>query len=110
MGNDGGTSAPTPGVSVVPDDVRSVGRKAYELAQALRSALNDAGREVDSLTSSGWTGSAAAAFATGWGECHDGGNQIIDALIEMAERLGVSAANYQTQDTRAASATSSLDL
>lgn len=70
----------TRGLSVVPEDVQALGEYAYDLAAALRSALSNAGREVQALTEGGWTGSAADSFGKGWGECHDGGQRIMDAL------------------------------
>lgn len=110
MSSEGGTAPAGQGVSIVPDDVLAVGRRAADLAQSLRSALRVAENQVNSLTSTGWTGSAATAFTTGWDECHDGGGRIIDALVELAGKLGVSAATYQSQDATTASRVSSLDL
>ncbi|MEV6555823.1 WXG100 family type VII secretion target [Nocardia sp. NPDC051756] len=63
MSAGGGTPNLGHELSVVPDEVRAVGRYVYSLAQSLRSALDSAGREVDELTFSGWSGSAATAFA-----------------------------------------------
>jgi WXG100 family type VII secretion target len=98
-------------LTVVPDDVRNVGNYVYELAETLRSALDSAGREVDALDRT-WFGSAASGFSTGWRETSSSGQQIISALTEMAEKLGVTAATYQRQDEAQASAlgTFSLDL
>ncbi|MEV6428793.1 WXG100 family type VII secretion target [Nocardia sp. NPDC051463] len=110
MSGSGGTPDHDQNFSVVPDEVRAVGRYVYSLTQTLRSALDSAGTEVDELTSSGWSGTAAAAFAEGWRESRDGGGKIVEALTVMAEKLGVTAENYQAQDTAAASRTSSLNL
>jgi WXG100 family type VII secretion target len=106
VAEDGGN----PDLSVVPDDVAALGKYAYDLADILRSALNSAGREVDSLTSSGWTGTAADSFATGWHECQDGGQKIIDALATMASSLGVTAQTYRAHDNQFAAEISHLDL
>lgn len=95
---------------MVPDDVAAVGRYIYGAAENLRSALGSVGREVGALTSGSWTGSAAKTFGKGWGECQDGGSQIIDALTSMAEKLGVTATNYRDRDTQTSTAISSLDL
>ncbi|WP_194835441.1 WXG100 family type VII secretion target [Nocardia sp. XZ_19_369] len=62
------------------------------------------------MASSGWGGTAATAFAEGWRESRNGGGKIVDALAVMADKLGVSADNYQAQDTAAASRTSSPNL
>ncbi|WP_433576490.1 WXG100 family type VII secretion target [Nocardia brasiliensis] len=108
--SDGGT--PGQQVSVVPDRVREVGAYVYELAEALRSALDSAAKDVDALTGSGWTGDAATEFATGWTDVRDGGVQIMSALTGMAEKLGVTADTYRQRDDSNAAAlhTSSLDL
>jgi uncharacterized protein YukE len=84
MSEPGGTPG-LPDVSVVPEDVRNVGKYVYGLADALRQALKSAGSEVDSLTDGSWVGDDAAEFATGWSDVRDGGVRIIDALTGMAE-------------------------
>jgi WXG100 family type VII secretion target len=106
MSESGGSSD----LSVVPDDVAALGKYAYDLAEVMRSALSDAGREVAALTKGGWTGSAAASFGDGWDECRDGGMKIIDALTTMASSLGVTADSYHSQDNQFAAEVSSLDL
>lgn len=82
----------------------------YGLAEALRSALDSAGIDVDELLDDGWTGSAAAEFSEGWTDVRDGGVIIVQALKEMAEKLGVTADTYTARDQSAASSLSSLDL
>lgn len=112
--SDGGTPASGQNLAVVPETVREVGKYVYELAEALRTALDTAAKEVTSLTDGSWTGDAAAEFSEGWTEVRDGGTQIMTALTGMAEKLGVTAATYQASDeSRAAvlgTASSSLDL
>jgi len=97
-------------LSVVPDDVAALGKYAYDLAEILRTALAGAGRDVQSLTKSGWTGPAAVSFGAGWDEYQDGGTKIIDALTTMAASLGVTAASYSAGDNQFAADVSSLDL
>ncbi len=99
-----------PDLSVVPADVAAVGRYIYGAAENLRSALAAAGSEVEALASGSWTGSAAITFGQGWHECQDGGNQIIDALTGMAEKLGITATNYRDRDNQSATRISSLNL
>lgn len=112
MSGNGGDPSPSQDLSVVPDDVRDVGRYAFNLAENLRTALDSAGREVNGLLSGGWRGPAATGFAGSWTETHDGGRQVIDALTTLADKLGVTAATYRkTDDSRAAGLReSSLDL
>ncbi|MFC8046871.1 WXG100 family type VII secretion target [Nocardia sp. NPDC057353] len=97
MSDTGGTP-----VAVVPEKVREVGQYVYDLAETLRGALQSAARDVDRLTTESWTGDAAAEFATGWTDVRDGGTAIIDALAVLAEKLGVSAANYEKQESESA--------
>ncbi|MFD4356099.1 WXG100 family type VII secretion target [Nocardia sp. NPDC058518] len=105
-GSDGGS------LSVVPTEVQAVGRYVYGIAEALRTALTSANTEVDTLLAGGWSGDLATLFGTGWTETHDGGTTIITALTDMANKLGITADNYQQQDTNRAYSlnTSSLDL
>ncbi|WP_171048003.1 WXG100 family type VII secretion target [Nocardia cyriacigeorgica] len=99
-------------IMVVPEQVRAVGQYVYGVADELRSALESAARDVDSLADGGWRGGAATQFAEGWTELRDGGVQIIAALTGMAEKLGVTADNYQARDegTAAAVTQSSLNI
>ncbi|WP_245401850.1 WXG100 family type VII secretion target [Nocardia albiluteola] len=99
-----------PELTVVPDDVVALGKYAHELAGELRSALAEAGRQVQTVTEKGWTGTASAGFLSGWSECQDGGDKIIDALTTMASTLGFTAQAYTRQDDQFADHLSSLDL
>ncbi|WP_175583341.1 WXG100 family type VII secretion target [Nocardia cyriacigeorgica] len=108
----GETPVTSDSVMVVPEQVRAVGQYIFGVADVLRSALDRAARDVDSLTDGGWRGGAATQFAEGWTELRDGGVQIIAALTGMAEKLGVTADNYQARDegTAAALTQSSLNI
>lgn len=97
-------------MTVVPEQVRDVGRYVYGLADTLRRALDSAATEVDSLTNGTWSGDAAAEFAGSWADLRDGGIRIIDALTGMAEKLGVTADSYETTDDDNATGFSSLRL
>ncbi|MGQ4599535.1 WXG100 family type VII secretion target [Nocardia sp. R6R-6] len=99
-------------ISVVPEQVREVGQYVYDLAEALRSALDSAAKDVDSLVNGSWTGDSSTEFGHGWTEVRDGGIRIITALTGMAEKLGITADTYRARDenTAAALRTSSLDL
>lgn len=90
-------------LAVVPDKVRDVGNYVFGLAETLRQALDTATREVDACAGASWTGDYANTFASGWAETRTGGLDIIAALTEMAEKLGVTADTYsRTEDTNAA--------
>ncbi|WP_194838697.1 type VII secretion target [Nocardia sp. XZ_19_369] len=110
--SDGGIPAAGQSVSVVPEKVRDVGKFVYELAEALRTALDSAAKDVATLAGGTWTGDFANEFGDGWADVRDGGGQIIAALAGMAEKLGVTAETYQARDESNATAlnASSLDL
>jgi WXG100 family type VII secretion target len=110
MGDSGGTSGFGQNLSVVPDDVQAIGQYVYNIADTMTQALNSAAREVETLLTSDWTGDAADEFSTGWTETRYGGTQLMQALTSLAEKLGVTAANYKSTDTGNASGISSLDL
>ncbi|MFC6011795.1 WXG100 family type VII secretion target [Nocardia lasii] len=110
MSTPGGSGVPP--LSVVPAEVQTVGRYVYGIAESLRTALDSAHSDVDTLLASGWTGDLATVFGTGWTETREGGSTIIAALTTMAEKLGITAETYQQQDISYANALnmSSLDL
>jgi len=110
MSGSGGHSGSGHDLSVVPDDVQAIGQYAYNISDTMRQALDSAAREVDALLAKGWTGDAANEFSTGWIETRDGGTQLMQDLTSLAEKLGVTAANYRTADTSHATGISSLDL
>ncbi|KAA8884299.1 WXG100 family type VII secretion target [Nocardia colli] len=97
-------------MSVVPDDVRQVGTYVYALADTLKGALGNVARDVEALTTGSWTGVASTGFSTGWNEINTGGEQIIDALTGLAEKLGVTADTYQHRDQSNADALSASSL
>ncbi|MET8779733.1 WXG100 family type VII secretion target [Nocardia sp. NPDC004654] len=97
-------------MSVVPDEVAKLGNYVYSIADALRTALDSAGRDVSTLTSSGWVGAAADGFSEGWGEVQSGGQRIFAALTTMAEKLGVTAETYVRGDQSTAGEFNRLDL
>ncbi|MEV5840014.1 WXG100 family type VII secretion target [Nocardia sp. NPDC052112] len=110
VGDSGGPTGAGQNLSVVPDDVQTIGQYVYNIADTMKQALDSAAREVDTLLTSDWTGDAADEFSNGWTETRDGGTQLMQALTSLAEKLGVTAANYRSTDTGNASGISSLDL
>ncbi|MBF6327563.1 WXG100 family type VII secretion target [Nocardia transvalensis] len=110
MSAGGGLSESGQSVFVVPEDVQAVGQYVYDIAGTLKQALDSAARDVETLLTSDWTGDAADEFKTGWDETRDGGNQLLQALTGLAEKLGVSAAGYRNTDSAHATGISSLNL
>ncbi|MEU0875076.1 WXG100 family type VII secretion target [Nocardia brasiliensis] len=99
-------------LTVVADSVGDVGKYVFGIADELRTALKTANTEVAALIRESWTGTAADEFEAGWSEAYDGGSKIAAALVELAEKLGVTAETYRQRDESNASALSatSLDL
>ncbi|AXK87194.1 WXG100 family type VII secretion target [Nocardia farcinica] len=96
-------------LNVVPDAVTAVGRRAYDIAQQLKSGSIALDREVQALFDT-WKGSAADAYREGWDDMQDGAMKAWDALTDLASRLGVSASTLRDQDTSNAAPISSLQL
>ncbi|MFD6463468.1 WXG100 family type VII secretion target, partial [Streptomyces roseolus] len=76
---------------VVPDHVQDAGRYIQEVAAALVAGVRAADVEVSGLMSS-WKGAAASAYQAGWEETRNGAVEVLEALGDMAELLGVVAA------------------
>ncbi|WP_338770603.1 WXG100 family type VII secretion target [Nocardia vulneris] len=102
------TTGDTP-MQAVPDEVKAIGKFAYDIAEQLKSGSTALDREVQALFST-WKGSAADGYRAGWDEMQDGAMQAWDALTELAAKLGVSAATLRERDETNASAISSLRL
>ncbi|WP_068279924.1 WXG100 family type VII secretion target [Aldersonia kunmingensis] len=98
------TGAP---LRVVTEEVKAVGRYAGDLAEQLKSGSMSLDRDVLELFGS-WKGTAADAYRSGWEEMHDGALKAWDALIELAEKLGVTAEAYKAQDDATTAAVASV--
>lgn len=92
------------------DAVNEAGRMAHALARELIDALKAADGDVDALLASGWSGRAATSYEAAWRQVLDGGIDLIRALVDSAELLGVAAADYAAQDDTSAARLSVLNL
>ncbi|MFI1461236.1 WXG100 family type VII secretion target [Nocardia carnea] len=97
-------------ITVVPEEVRTVGQFVADIAQNLRSGLETASIEVDALLDDGWNGDRSDEFFGGWAELRDGGLKILQALDGMAEKLGVQSDTYEATDSATSQHISSLNL
>ncbi|MHA3702917.1 WXG100 family type VII secretion target [Jatrophihabitans sp. YIM 134969] len=79
-------------------DLRAVQAFVTGKAADLREAIAPVADEVEELTGSGWSGSAAESFAAAWAEWHDGSAKILDALGRIGAGLGLSAEGYDQTD------------
>ncbi|MEV2220420.1 WXG100 family type VII secretion target [Nocardia vinacea] len=96
-------------LSVLPDEVKVLGRLAYQVAEQCRDGYSTLDTDVRAMLDS-WTGNNADAFGAGWEELHQGAVQVWDALFELAESLGITAATLGQTDQAFAGGISSLDL
>ncbi|MFD4444453.1 WXG100 family type VII secretion target [Nocardia sp. NPDC058519] len=96
-------------LSVVPDEVKALGRLAYRVASECQSGYRSLATDAQ-ITIDSWRGNNATTFTAGWDEFHSGADQVWDALFELAEKLGITADTFVTTDQSNASGLSSLDL
>ncbi|MFC9894532.1 WXG100 family type VII secretion target [Nocardia sp. NPDC127579] len=96
-------------LSIDPEEVKALGRLAYDLAGECRSGYASLVTDVRA-TIDGWSGNNASTFAAGWDEFHEGADQIWDALFDLAAKLGVTAQSLGTVDESFSAEISSLDL
>ncbi len=106
---DRGLAGEQPLLSVDTDDVKALGRLAFDVATQCRDGYSALETDVRDMLGS-WTGSNAGAFAAGWEELHQGAVQVWDALFELAEKLGITADTVRGTDQSFAAGVSSLDL
>ncbi|WP_067648443.1 WXG100 family type VII secretion target [Nocardia harenae] len=97
------------GFAVVPEEVAAVGRFAYRIANELRDGANSLDREVSMLMDS-WRGAAAQSYGGGWNEMHSGAMRVWEELLQLAEKLGVTADNYLAQEAESGTAVSLLNM
>lgn len=106
---DGGSGVVEGELSVVPEEVRNIGRIAYRIATELRSGGSTLDLDVTTLLGS-WTGTAADSYRAAWAEMRDSSEVVWNELFELAEKLGVTADNYVQTDDSTAAVVSSLNL
>ncbi|UGT59408.1 WXG100 family type VII secretion target [Nocardia asteroides] len=97
------------GFAVVPEEVAAVGRFAYRIATELRDGANSLDREVSMLMNS-WRGAAAQSYEAGWGDMHAGAVRVWEELLQLAEKLGVTAENYRAQEDESGACMNLLNL
>ncbi|MEV0250803.1 WXG100 family type VII secretion target [Nocardia sp. NPDC050712] len=95
--------------AVVPEHVSDAGRYVQETAQTLVSGIRSADAEVSALMSS-WKGAAATRYWEGWQETRQGAVEVLEALADMAQLLGVVAAKLPEVDQSRAGEFGSLSL
>ncbi|MFD0360036.1 WXG100 family type VII secretion target [Nocardia sp. GCM10030253] len=96
-------------LSVETDEVKALGRLAFQIAEECRSGYSSLVTDTK-ITIDSWVGNNAGTFTAAWEEFHEGADQVWDALFELAEKLGVTAETLRATDQSYAAGISSLDL
>jgi WXG100 family type VII secretion target len=96
-------------LSVQPEDVKALGRLAYDVATQCRDGYSSLNTDIQTMLDS-WSGNNADAFGVGWEEFHQGAVDVWDALFELAASLGVTAEAISHADQSFAAGVGSLDL
>ncbi|WP_405498324.1 WXG100 family type VII secretion target [Nocardia sp. NBC_00511] len=99
----------SPSLSIEPDEVKALGRLAFDIASQCRDGYSSLAKDVQ-VALEKWRGNNADVFSTGWGEFEHGATEVWDALFELAAKLGVTAESLRAVDQEYAAGLSSLDL
>lgn len=95
--------------TVVPEHVSDAGRYIQQTAQELVAGVRSTDAEIAGLMST-WSGTAATAYSQGWEETRRGAVEVLDALAEMAELLGVVTERLTAADQANSTTFGSLSL
>ncbi|MFF0491369.1 WXG100 family type VII secretion target [Nocardia sp. NPDC004068] len=102
-------SGGSPRFAIESEEVRALGRAAFEVARQCREGLSALQTDVRDLLDE-WRGNNADAFGGAWDELHTGAVEVWDALAELAARLGVTVDMVDRTDQANAAGTRMLDL
>lgn len=85
-------------LGLIPAEVSDAGQYVQQTARSMIDGIRRADTEVAGLMSS-WSGSAAEAYRAGWEETRAGALQVLEALHDVGELLGVYVAEIDKADT-----------
>ncbi|TXH25085.1 MAG: WXG100 family type VII secretion target [Mycobacterium sp.] len=85
-------------LQVEPSELVAVSHELVTVADGLRSGIASLDNDVTGLMGTGWTGSAASAYAGVWKEWHEGAAQVVAGLTRMSGLLNDAAAQYTSTD------------
>jgi WXG100 family type VII secretion target len=85
-------------LQVEPSELVAVSHELSTVADGLRTGITSLDNEVSGLMGTGWTGSAASAYAGVWKEWHEGAAQVAAGLSRMSALLNEAAAKYAGTD------------
>lgn len=86
------------GFDVTESQLQVSGSALESVAREARAAVGALGRDVEGLLASGWRGQAAAGFARGWEQWHNGAVEALSALAMMGELLADTGRGYGTTE------------
>ena len=85
-------------LQVEPSELVATSHELSTVADGLRTGITSLDNEVSGLMGTGWTGSAASAYADVWKEWHEGAAQVAAGLSRMSALLNDAAAKYTSTD------------
>jgi WXG100 family type VII secretion target len=97
-------------LGVTPTELGAVSSELQTLAAGMRSGLGSLDSDVAGLMGSGWSGTAATAYAEVWREWHDGAHQVVEGLLAMSSLLSDAAMRYATTDAGTAADVEGAEL
>jgi WXG100 family type VII secretion target len=86
-------------LQVEPSELVAVSHELSTVADGLRTGITSLDNDVSGLVGTGWTGSAASAYADVWKEWHEGASQVVAGLSRMSALLNDAAARYTNTDS-----------
>ena len=86
-------------LQVEPSELAAVSHELATVADGLRSGITSLDNDVSGLMGTGWTGSAASAYADVWKEWHEGASQVVAGLSRMSALLNDAAARYTSTES-----------
>ncbi|MUL49073.1 WXG100 family type VII secretion target [Mycobacterium sp. CBMA293] len=89
-------------LQVEPSELVAVSHELATVADGLRTGIASLDNDVSGLIGTGWTGTAASAYAGVWKEWHEGAAQVAAGLTRMSALLNDAAAHYTNTDSAGA--------
>ncbi len=86
--------------------VLSVAGDLRAVVEETRSGVSSLDGQLSGLLGSGWTGEAGSAFGGVWQRWHEGAEELVRGLDNMAAALEEAAQGYQTDTDGSASVNS----
>ncbi|GAB2473498.1 WXG100 family type VII secretion target [Jatrophihabitans fulvus] len=86
------------GYEVDPTELFAAQAVVTEEVTEARAELARLQAAADDLLGHGWRGQAASAFGRGWQEWSEGARSVIAGLEQMAQALGVTAREYESNE------------